>query len=49
MYDTYDFNAKGNYLIKAGRHEMIKGHLKSFFTIHDILIPNDILINEIWK
>ena len=48
MFDTYDFNKKGNFLIQAGREEMLKGNLKPFFTINDIMIPKD-KINEILK
>lgn len=48
IYDTYDFNRKGNFLIQAGREEMFEGNLKPFFTINDIMIPKD-KINEIFK
>ena len=49
MYDTYDFNKnEDNPLIKAGVSQMEKGNLKPFFTIHDIIIPKNIL-DEIWK
>jgi len=48
VYDTYDFNRKGNFLIQAGREEMFKGNLKPFFTINDIMVPKD-KINEILK
>ncbi|MBQ3641983.1 hypothetical protein II906_08690 [bacterium] len=49
-YDTYDFN-KDNHtpLNQAGRSVMKKGELKPFFTIHDIIIPADILQKDIWK
>ena len=30
IYDTYDFNRKGNFLIQAGREEMLKSNLKPF-------------------
>jgi len=49
MYDTYDFNKNENVLIQAGREEMRKGHLKPYFTICDIIVPKNILQNEIWK
>ena len=49
MYDTYDFNKnEDNPLIKAGVSQMEKGNLKPFFTIHDIIVPKNIL-DEIWK
>ena len=49
MYDTYDFNKnEESKLIRAGASQMEKGALKPFFTIHDIIIPKDIL-DEIWK
>ena len=49
MYDTYDFNKnEDSQLIKAGVSQMEKGNLKPFFTIHDIIIPKNIL-DEIWK
>ena len=49
MYDTYDFNKnEDSPLIKAGVSQMEKGNLKPFFTIHDIIIPKNIL-DEIWK
>ena len=38
----------GNPLIKAGVNQMEKGNLKPFFTIHDIIVPKNIL-DEIWK
>ena len=33
---------------QAGRNQMLKGNLKPFFTIHDIIIPKKD-INELWK
>ena len=49
MYDTYDFNKnEDSPLIKAGVSQLEKGNLKPFFTIHDIIIPKNIL-DEIWK
>ena len=49
MYDTYDFNKnEDSPLIKAGVSQMEKGNLKPFFTIHDIIVPKNIL-DEIWK
>ena len=48
IYDTYDFNKGENALIQAGREEMLKGNLKPFFTINDIMIPKD-KINEILR
>ncbi len=49
MYDTYDFNKnEKSKLIRAGASQMEKGVLKPFFTIHDIIIPKDIL-DEIWN
>ena len=38
MFDTYDFNKSESPLVEAGRREMMKGNLKGFFTIHDIII-----------
>ena len=32
----------------AGKNKMLEGELKPFFTIHDIIIPKEIL-DELWK
>ena len=49
IFDTYDFNKEAkDFLNKAGREEMLKGNLKPFFTIHDILIPKSEL-DRIWN
>ena len=49
IFDTYDFNKEAkDFLNKAGREEMLKGNLKPFFTIHDILIPKSEL-DKIWN
>ena len=42
IFDTYDFNKEAkDFLNKAGREEMLKGNLKPYFTIHDIIITKD--------
>lgn len=48
LIDTYDFN-KNNLtpLNQAGRSQMIKGHLIPYFSIHDIIVPKDVL-DDIW-
>lgn len=48
MFDTYDFN-KDNHtpLNQAGRNQMMKGTLIPYFTIHNILIPANVMKN-IW-
>ena len=50
VYDTYDFNPeeKNKPLVMAGKNKMLEGELKPFFTIHDIIIPREIL-DELWK
>lgn len=49
VYDTYDFNKENKTpLNQAGREAMLRGELKPFFTIHDILIPKDV-ISKLWK
>ena len=41
MFDTYDFNKNESPKIEAGRRQMLKGNLKGFFTIHEIIIPQE--------
>ena len=49
VYDTYDFNKENKTpLNQAGREAMLRRELKPFFTIHDILIPKDV-ISKLWK
>ena len=49
IYDTYDFNEENKTAInQAGRQQMIKGNLKPYFSIHDVMIPKSKL-KEIWK
>ena len=48
IYDTYDFNAGENGLVRAGREEMKDKNLNPYFTIHDIMIPKK-KVNEIFK
>ena len=49
VYDTYDFNKTNpTPANQAGRNQMLKGELKPYFTIHDIIIPKKD-INELWK
>ena len=49
VYDTYDFNKTNpTPANQAGRNQMLKGNLKPFFTIHDIIVPKKD-INELWK
>ena len=49
VYDTYDFNKTNpTPANQAGRNQMLKGNLKPFFTIHDIIISKKD-INELWK
>ena len=49
VYDTYDFNPnEDNPFVVAGKNTMLKGELKPFFTIHDIIVPKGIL-DELWK
>ena len=49
VYDTYDFNKENTSpLNQAGRDSMIKGELKPYFSIHDIMIPKKDL-DELWK
>ena len=38
MFDTYDFNKGENAKVEAGRRQMMKGNLKGFFSIHEIVI-----------
>ncbi len=38
MFDTYDFNKGENVLIEAARRKMVRGELKPFFTIHEIIL-----------
>jgi len=38
MFDTYDFNKGENAKLEAGRRQMLKGNLKGFFSIHEIVI-----------
>ena len=38
MFDTYDFNKGENAKVEAGRRQMLKGNLKGFFSIHEIVI-----------
>jgi len=48
MFDTYDFNKGENAKVEAGRRQMLKGNLKGYFTLHDIIMTKQEL-NEIWK
>ncbi len=49
VYDTYDFNKTNTTpMNKAGRNEMLKGNLKPYFSIHDIIIPKNEL-DKIWN
>lgn len=49
VYDTYDFNKKNmTTLNQAGYNQMIKGNLKPYFTIHDIIIPRNV-IDTLWQ
>ncbi len=48
MFDTYDFNKGENAIVEAGRRQMLKGNLKGYFTIHDIIITKDEL-DKIWN
>ena len=48
IYDTYDFNAGENGLVRAGREEMKDNNLKPYFTIHDIMIPKQ-KVNKIFE
>ena len=49
MYDTYDFNKDDKRaIVQAGRQQMIKGNLKPYFTIHEVIIPRD-KIQEVFK
>ena len=49
VYDTYDFNKTNpTPANQAGRNQMLKGNLKPFFTIHDIIVPKKD-IDELWK
>lgn len=49
VYDTYDFNKTNKTpMNKAGRNEMLKGNLKPYFSIHDIIIPKNEL-DKIWN
>lgn len=49
VYDTYDFNKTNTTpMNKAGRNEMLKGSLKPYFSIHDIIIPKNEL-DKIWN
>jgi hypothetical protein len=41
MFDTYDFNKNESPKIQAGRRQILKGNLKGFFTIHEIIIPQE--------
>ena len=41
MFDTYDFNKNESPKIEAGRRQMLKGNLRGFFTIHEIIIPKE--------
>jgi len=38
MFDTYDFNKGEDAKVEAGRRQMLKGNLKGFFSIHEIVI-----------
>ena len=39
MFDTYDFNKnETNPAVEAGRRQMMKGNLKGFFSINEIVI-----------
>jgi hypothetical protein len=44
MFDTYDFNKGENAKVEAGRRQMLKGNLKGFFSIHEIVINTIISI-----
>ena len=49
MFDTYEFNKNNPApLNQAGRSQMIKGNLKPYFSIHDIIVPNYV-IRDLWK
>lgn len=49
VYDTYDFNKINRTpMNQAGRNEMLKGNLKPYFSIHDIIIPKNEL-DKIWN
>ena len=48
MFDTYDFNKGEDAIVGAGRRQMLKGNLKGYFTIHDIIITKDEL-DKIWN
>ena len=49
MIDIYDFNKRNPSPInQAGRNRMLAGSLKSFFTIHDIIIPKSD-IDKLWE
>ena len=42
MFDTYDFNKnESNPKVEAGRRQMLKGNLKPFFTIHEIILSKE--------
>ena len=49
MYDTYDFN-KDNLtpLNQAGRNQMLSGTLQPSFSIHDIIVPKNVL-DKLWE
>ena len=49
VYDTYDFNKNNKTMFnQAGRNVMLKGDLKPYFSIHDIIVPKKDL-DELWK
>lgn len=41
VFDTYDFNKGENALVEAGRRQMLKGNLKGFFTVCEIIIKKE--------
>ena len=41
MFDTYDYNKNESPKIEAGRQQMLKGNLKGFFSIHEIIISKE--------
>ncbi len=49
MFDTYDFNKGENAKVEAGRRKMMKGELKGYYTVHEILISQDELDNILNK
>lgn len=42
ILDTYEFNKKAkDFLNKAGRSQMLKGNLKPYFSIYEVIIPKE--------